>query len=250
MIEWPIIIPIIAVVVQGSIAIFIAWYGQRKTARDIEELKHKLSERRFFKEKWWNEAKSAYIDLAKTCQEIAFSMDEAKVMVSGESLYPLTLAYIVYKLETYAPIQALENEFEIASPKEKEEIQNIEVMYHPEKLARLSEELRDMSVLLSLVASTEIFVLYSDIGKLTRSFLDRLSLEIGKMMHESSRRTLSTQEDFVKRVFADPQTGFFAKCDKSEKRSLEVIGSEFRQKWAQVSMKMRAELFAHRFDRE
>lgn len=157
MTEWTTLIPIIAVLVQGSIAIFIAfitWYNQKRTARDVEELRHKLTKKRVSMEKWVEKAEPIYLDIIKTCSNINTYMGKIAGMLlnRGKDLYPLAMLYVYSSISKNIEKTIF---FHKATENEKFQIEKLDKFLHLNSLTHSLDELQNMEGYVELYALSE-----------------------------------------------------------------------------------------------
>lgn len=201
MIDWSSIIPIIAVIIQGSIAILIAYLGWKKTLqgqeriqKDLEELRHRLMREKFFTEKWWGEAKSLYSDMSRKSKNFNSSMIWITAVLSGGSWYRLTLLYIYDKIRTSQSTIDWESILQGSTVDEKNEINLIDKKWHPERLRPSKQELDDVMEDVAVFASPTITQIWSDLINLSNSFLAQSLLKAMLLVTETSKRSNSPAE--------------------------------------------------------
>lgn len=245
MTELSIIIPIIAVIIQGFIAIFIAWYGQKKTAKDIEELKHKLSEERFYEEKWWNEAKILYTNISRVCQELSKVMKDITQLLSVyKELYPFTQFYVLRESKKEEDNILLRSMFQNATEEEKREIR-IFKKSNSADFWQLRDELYNMSGLISIFASERINKIYYDIIKHIYHFWPQIDYKLYTSMIESSNRTGSPAENEALDHLIEAKE-YYERNNIREISDLKTFNLEFSKKLKQIHEQMRAELIKGR----
>jgi len=246
MTEWYIIVPVVAVLVQGSIAIFIAWYGQNVLARKIEEQRHHLIKERFLAEKRWEEAKSLYYDVSKVCIEISSCMREIFISISflGKSMHPLSGIYILVKIlgidqeGIFQPKDATESE--------RLQIATLDQLLHLDRFHKLFDILSDMEGHVAIFASNQVREMFYLLLKIAGSFSTHLGNELNFIIAESLEKTGSLAEDSALEVFNE----FFRSMEQTGKEEIEFpeqldtgsVVADFSEALKQMHKQMKKEL--------
>ena len=244
MIEWYTVIPIIALLVQGLIAIFVAWYGQKRSVQEIEELKHRLIEERFYKEKWWNETKSLYYDISKVCQDTLNCMREISITLSifEKELHPLTGIYILSRVLDIGWEHIIQ--WPNATESERLQIKLFDELLHLDRFNKLINRLKDISGQVSIFASEQVNETFNVLLKMSDSFPVHLINELNLLITESSRRTNSPSEYHALEVFNEL---FLIQMGKESIRSPETLDlgsviTNFSDMIEQMHIRMKEEL--------
>jgi len=183
MTEWYIIIPVVAVLVQGMIAIFIAWYGQKR-----------LAQKRFLTEKWWDEARSLYYDISRICQDILNCMSDIPNALSiyGTDLHPLTGIYVLMKVVNIDWEWAFQ--LEDATESERSQIKIFDELIHLDRFDKLYNRLRGMLGRVAIFGSEEIYEMFNTLFRISNFYALSLTDRINMQITESSMKTGSPAE--------------------------------------------------------
>jgi len=241
------LIQVVVVAISASVSIIVALIAYFKL-KELEMLKHKLTEERFIKEKWWDERKSLYIDLSKATCDLLDPVVGLKNLFIGEKCNALPPSIFLYSYNEMNMIdtEPLESHFS-EDTETLEIIRAAENTMHPRRAGRLIQDLINIQGRVILFASSDVDRMYGTLLANLLIYRDALSSRLwtlGKDMAKKSKGKFHSEIDrFALNFFSMHQRdSFFAESSPQKLSDLEGIIENLRKNILEIHIRMKEEL--------